>query len=598
MNVTIVLNEEFKKKLDSDISELNKEKSEKISIQTDTDYIKLLKSKIKLANPKFEKIDVKFVEKPIPFIKQNFLNTGIIIGEDKSQIAYLLISGLKLNSRNILGAQQIFPTLSYIIEKFIKAPMCDLVNLPVYFVNGSMDYINDSMEASIISIRLMGIKYVQMFNSYYKSKKIINNDLREYLKYIRHNNDKPEIVDTDFFSVDFRNKKIVFRKTTFKENNLKNFGSSDRFFVIKAYPALILAFDEDYDIDVSEIQQFLDSKKVGKSNLLPFLEYANKLKKKRENSINDSAQIIYYGAPGTGKSYYVDKMLKNKVDAEHVFRTTFHPEYSYEDFIGQILPIVKNNTITYDFQPGVFTAALKKAYMDFAKPVYLIIEEMTRANVASVFGDIFQLLDRNNIGVSRYPIRNSLIANEIIQIANDTIKLPSNFHIIGTVNSSDQNVFPMDTAFKRRFDWKYISILPVKSEEDNVSEKYEEDNVILNINLGNDNNEVRWHDFYLKLDKFITDRNQGLGLSEDKQIGQFFIKFSKKMSSSTIADKVQNKLMQFLWYDVEGATYESNIKLFNERISNYSDLNRELKHNRQVFSDSFISYYNNMKLED
>lgn len=164
-------------------------------------------------------------------------------------------------------------------------------------------------------------------------------------------------------------------------------------------------------------------------------------------------QLIYYGAPGTGKSYTVDNLNEiRSVPDEQIYRTTFHPEYTYSDFTGQILPVVKDGIITYDYQCGVFTNALKEAYKDSSKQVYLIIEEMSRGNVASIFGDIFQLLDRNDKNVSRYPIRNSVIAHEIPQIDDDDdlIYLPANFNIFGTVNINDQNVFVMDTAFKRR----------------------------------------------------------------------------------------------------------------------------------------------------
>ena len=150
-------------------------------------------------------------------------------------------------------------------------------------------------------------------------------------------------------------------------------------------------------------------------------------------------QIIYFGAPGTGKSYAIENLDEiRKTSKDRIFRTTFHPEYSYSDFVGQILPVVKDGTITYDFQPGVFTEALKLAYSDLSKPVYLIIEEMSRGNVAAIFGDIFQLLDRNDRFTSRYPIRNSIIASEIIQLDNEDelISLPANFNIFATLNTS------------------------------------------------------------------------------------------------------------------------------------------------------------------
>lgn len=307
-------------------------------------------------------------------------------------------------------------------------------------------------------------------------------------------------------------------------------------------------------------------------------------------------QLIYYGAPGTGKSFAVDHLKEVMASSdEQVFRTTFHPEYTYSDFTGQLLPVVKKDVITYDYQRGVFTNALKQAYKDSSRPVYLIIEEMSRGNVAAIFGDIFQLLDRDDKNVSRYPIRNSVIAKEIPQIDDDDelISLPANFNILGTVNTSDQNVFVMDTAFKRRFDWKYVSTDPVKRSDGSI---FDDDDVSIEVFSNTDKFSAPWHEFYMKLNRFITDRNQGLGLGEDKQIGQFFIQFSKKMTPDTIRDKIQNKLLQYLWEDVETASYGNSTRLFSDDITNYSDLFRAFENNMQIFSDAFLVYFENVNL--
>ena len=120
----------------------------------------------------------------------------------------------------------------------------------------------------------------------------------------------------------------------------------------------------------------------------------------------------------------------------------------------------------FTFKEEPFTQALMEAYADSSKEVFLILEELSRGNVAAIFGDIFQLLDRDSHFVSRYPIRNKNIADKIPSLLTDEVKLPSNFNIICTVNMNDQNVFPMDTAFKRRFDWEYISIDPVIDKTD------------------------------------------------------------------------------------------------------------------------------------
>ena len=309
-----------------------------------------------------------------------------------------------------------------------------------------------------------------------------------------------------------------------------------------------------------------------------------------------SLQVIYYGAPGTGKSYAVDNLEEiKKANNSQIFRTTFHPEYAYSDFTGQLLPIVKEEEITYDYQPGVFTSALKQAFKDTSKPVYLIIEEMSRGNVAAIFGDVFQLLDRDDKDKSRYPVRNSVIANQITQINSDDdiIYLPANFNILGTVNTSDQNVFVMDTAFKRRFDWQYISTFPVKNEDGTINNDF---NINISLVTSSGVKKISWYNFYLKLNMFITDKNNGLGLSEDKQIGQFFLNFNKQTPEHKIKDTIQNKLLQYLWEDVQSASYTSSLSLFDLEISSFSNLYYEFSNDRPVFSNLFLEYIDSVSL--
>lgn len=304
-------------------------------------------------------------------------------------------------------------------------------------------------------------------------------------------------------------------------------------------------------------------------------------------------QKIYYGAPGTGKSFEIDSYLtKNNIPEERIFRTTFHPEYSYSDFIGQLLPTIKpattpggSDVITYEFQKGVFTKALEKAYLDTSKEVFLIIEEMSRGNCAAIFGDIFQLLDREkegvNKGYSRYFICNELIAKDIIAVPSDRIKLPANLSILGTVNTSDQNVFTMDTAFKRRFDWQYISTKPVP-----VTKPYK-NNIDITLVSKNGQETLSWIDLYGVLNKFISD-SDFLGLGEDKQIGQFFIEFEENVPFDINKEKIRNKLLHYLWEDVHKVAYKNGISLFDVTVKNYLDLYDRFEDNQPIFSDIFF----------
>lgn len=298
---------------------------------------------------------------------------------------------------------------------------------------------------------------------------------------------------------------------------------------------------------------------------------------------------IYYGVPGTGKSYQVKRLIEdNNITDEDVFRSTLHPEYSYSDFVGQVLPDAIDDNPTYKYQKGIFTKALERA-LKVDEPVLLILEEMSRANVAAVFGDIFQLLDRDQAGKSDYGIDNDLIYNHLDEEVQNALKgkkiiLPENLYIIGTVNTSDQNVFPMDNAFKRRFSWKYVSI---KTPDD-------ENNPELTIKVGKGNQvteyPVKWSELLFKLNEFIVNRDKGLGLTEDKQLGPYFIKFNDTNDIKTNDELIKNKLLQYLWDDVQNsmaAFGNANITLFDKSIHSFSEL-YECYDKQQIFSNEFL----------
>lgn len=307
-------------------------------------------------------------------------------------------------------------------------------------------------------------------------------------------------------------------------------------------------------------------------------------------------QKIFYGAPGTGKSYKIDTDILSGVSDDLIFRVTFYPDFSYSDFVGQLLPSVRpstvpggTSTITYEFQKGVFTQALEKAYENNAVNVYLVIEEMSRGDCAAIFGDIFQLLDRNKTGVdsgySRYFINNELISKDIVALPNNKVRLPANFHILGTVNTSDQNVFVMDTAFKRRFEWEYVSPDPVPIVGTPGAFKNDVD---LQIHDGSTNRMIRWVDLYQKLNEFIAD-DRYLDLGEDKQLGPFFIEFDASESLSAHQKQIQNKLLNFLWTDIHKASFKSDIRLFKSDIGTFKKLYEEFQADHQIFSDTFLS---------
>ena len=250
---------------------------------------------------------------------------------------------------------------------------------------------------------------------------------------------------------------------------------------------------------------------------------------------NKKRNIIYFGAPGTGKSYNLNKdkddLLKEFKD--NYERVTFHPDYSYANFVGTYKPVPENNSITYRYVPGPFMRILKKALNKPDEPFMLIIEEINRANVAAVFGDVFQLLDRDENNESEYAIETSEDMRTYLN--KNKIKLPQNLFIWATMNSADQGVFPMDTAFKRRWDFKYFSI----NHNENLIKN---SHVIINDKL------LNWND----LRKRINDELLSYNINEDKLIGPFFA-FTKSMNEEieikTFKDIFKNKIIMYLFED-------------------------------------------------
>ena len=349
-------------------------------------------------------------------------------------------------------------------------------------------------------------------------------------------------------------------------------------------------------------------------------------------------QRIYYGCPGSGKSYQI-KESTEKIDSHYVFRTTFHPDTDYASFVGCYKPstigiisnyqykslqdlkseadvinsssgdkvsqiiafvtkyandlqyivdtdpnikslqnllnknllfanetylayvvdyVLKNqeSKIIYKFTPQIFTNAYVKAWENTSKPVYLIIEEINRGNCAQIFGDLFQLLDRNKKGYSEYPVKADQDLVDYLKgvlkngcgIENDSLLLPPNLIIWATMNTSDQSLFPMDSAFKRRWDWEYVPIeYGQKKSNKKINDSY---NFIIKIG----GNKYKWIKFLRKVNDKIYDTT----LSEDKQMGNYFIKGD--------VDELQfvNKVMFYLWNEVCKEEYKTQRNFFRK----------------------------------
>lgn len=276
-------------------------------------------------------------------------------------------------------------------------------------------------------------------------------------------------------------------------------------------------------------------------------------------------QQIFYGAPGTGKSHRIKEQLEAlNVPKENVFRTTFHPDSDFSTFVGAYKPTMKkqyrydgkvkakyyedddlagakkdeviiDKVIQYDFVPQTFIKAYERAYQT-KDNVYLIIEEINRGNCAQIFGDLFQLLDRDENGVSEYTIKADAdiraYLEDVLGCDSEGIKdgelcLPSNLYIYATMNTSDQSLFPIDSAFKRRWDWEYEPI------------KYKNTDWLIDIN----GNMYLWTSFQKEVNNRIFESTN----SEDKMLGDFFV----KPYDGVITEKLLlNKVLFYLWNDV------------------------------------------------
>lgn len=274
--------------------------------------------------------------------------------------------------------------------------------------------------------------------------------------------------------------------------------------------------------------------------------YYMDIKNKFSKGSIPSTNVLLYGVPGCGKSYYVEQNYENKVNDRLTIRIVFHPDYTYSDFVGQIMPVlekvenkdgIEEEKLQYKFIPGPFTRILQLAEIHKDQQCLLIIEELNRGNAPAIFGEIFQLLDRNDDGTSRYGIYNSDIAEKVYGDKNKSIKLPSNLTIVATMNTSDQNVFTMDTAFQRRWQMKHI---PNRFTGESLDEK-----TINHVAQHLPNSEISWGAFAQTINKKMHTANLGFGGTEDKSLGVYFATDNDLDDAERFAEKV----LKYLWDD-------------------------------------------------
>lgn len=295
--------------------------------------------------------------------------------------------------------------------------------------------------------------------------------------------------------------------------------------------------------------------------------------------LTTGCNVLLYGVPGSGKSYTIEHEYCRPTS--RVERLVFHPDYTYSDFIGQILPAVdENGQVSYKFTAGPFTNILKESYKNPATEYILIIEEINRGNAPAIFGEVFQLLDRKveyrevdddgfPIGTSEYGITNANIAKIVYGDEKHKVRIPSNLSIIGTMNTSDQNVFTLDTAFQRRWDMRLI-----ENNFENVDPSLADATIL--------DTSVTWKDFCTEINKIVVGNGARMTSAEDKRLGAYFVhlrdlKFDERMGD--LADGEYDSLRK----------KESHKQLTDTEKARLAEVRDAMKQNRK-FPEKVIKY--------
>lgn len=388
-----------------------------------------------------------------------------------------------------------------------------------------------------------------------------------------------KIVFTHTEGADGSTKKIQLKRTCFKDMQHDDY----KWFVdlydynVEGMELLIEVEEEEKKIKID-----LDiSKLFARENRI--IQDYDEIEQRLVNDISAS-QIIYFGVPGCGKSYYIEHeiLAKENYLKENIIRTTFYQDYSNTDFVGQILPkVTKDETgkdiVEYVFNPGPFTLALIQAFKNPEQKVALVVEEINRGNAPAIFGDIFQLLDRDANGESEYGIINvgimDYLKSQEIDVGGD-IRLPGNLSIFATMNTSDQNVFTLDTAFTRR--WK----------KERIPNVFKDGIKIAGMFVPGMQN-VTWKEFVEKINGYIKFKIEDLQVNEDKQLGVFFVKEDSLVEESGTETESQkrsfaNKVLEYLWEDV--SKFDHQI-IFRSDYKTFEDLSEAYVNGKPVFNE-------------
>ena len=406
-------------------------------------------------------------------------------------------------------------------------------------------------------------------------------------------------------SINSSNGKFQIYRTVYNKLSSQEYG-----WFVKLYDKnlagneLILNIDEGnkilkLDIRFNGVSQSVDSREVDSEE--DNINSDNEINSNFDLNIEHPHNRIVFGAPGTGKS---NRLENNKVAFGQNFeRETFYPNYSYAQFVGTYKPVpvkelvngVETTTITYKYIPGPFMRTYVKAIRSIKennhKPYLLLIEEINRANVAAVFGDVFQLLDRKD-GQSEYEIETSedmraYLASELKgdESEYERIRIPKNMYIWATMNSADQGVFPMDTAFKRRWNFEYIGI---NENSDGIKD--------ITVKLGQDEHDVNWNDLRMAINNKLS---KVCKVNEDKLLGPYFLSkdvISTSEGSNYVKDNkkfIEAFKSKILMYLYEDAAKQYKQKLFegcNDQSKCSSVCESFEKIGESIFGEDILSY--------
>ena len=330
-------------------------------------------------------------------------------------------------------------------------------------------------------------------------------------------------------------------------------------------PIAMFAFA--YNPDLRKAFEALD---IEEEDYKSIREGASQYSYRIQNNQTVAKNLIFYGAPGTGKSY----SIAQEVDEVNTIRTVFHPDTQYGDFVGCLKPVMNGDKVGYGFRAGPFTEAVIKATNEPNQLISLVIEEINRAPAAAVFGEIFQLLDRASDGSSTYPI--SISDPDMLAYLNQNtnnifdhgrLVIPANLSIFATMNSSDQAVMPLDTAFKRRWEFRYLPIDYQKASKGTLEIPTEDSSF-----------SIEWSKFA----KVINDTLSIQNIPEDRLLGHRFL--SEAELANDAKGALKGKIFMYLWDDV--LRHGRKGLIFLDGINTFGDLSRRYEENRPVFNSS------------